>query len=115
MRDLYPDMKLGRISEEEYEHYRKDFSEKLLNIEESIKKLRKNLEEMDSGMSENLFVTSFKKMGNIDKLTRPLLTELIEEILVHEGGNITIRFKCSDAYEQVYEYIEMNKNIVKTA
>ena len=39
----------------------------------------------------------------------------IEEILVHEGGKITIRLKCKDAFEQVTEYIRLNKETEKTA
>ena len=41
--------------------------------------------------------------------------ELIDEILIHEGGRITIRLKCRDAFEQATEYIEINKNADKTA
>ena len=41
--------------------------------------------------------------------TRNLLLELIDEILIHEGGNITVKFKFDDAYKDALEYIEMNK------
>ena len=66
-------------------------------------------------MTENAFIENFKRIGNIEKLTRPLMTELIDEILVHEGGRITIRLKCKDAFEQATEYIKLNKDAVLTA
>ena len=49
------------------------------------------------------------------KLTISQLLELVDEILIHEGGDITVKFKFNDAYKEVTEYIEMNKEIIKTA
>ncbi|MGI6270620.1 MAG: DUF4368 domain-containing protein [Candidatus Howiella sp.] len=60
-------------------------------------------------------INRIKKYGTIDKLTRPLLVELINEIRVHEGGSITIGFKFQDAYKNALEYIEVNREIAKTA
>ena len=39
------------------------------------------------------------------------ITELVEEIFVHEGGDIEVVFKFQDAYAQVVEYIELNSNL----
>ena len=44
-----------------------------------------------------------------------MLVELIDEIRVHEGNKIEIDLKFKDAYKQVIEYIELNKDIAKTA
>lgn len=46
-------------------------------------------------------------------LSRPLLTEPVQEIFVHEGGNIEVVFKFRDAYLQVVEYIELNKHLIE--
>lgn len=116
MLELYPDWKSGDITKQEYMDLKADFQEKIERLDDLINKLQEKIEEYEKGIGEdNSFVTSFKTIGNIEKLTRPVLTELIEEILVHEGGNITIRLKCKDAFEQAAEYIEMNKDIVKAS
>lgn len=116
IRELYPDWKNGDISRQEYMDLKADLQEKIEKIEASISNLHEKLAEYEKGMGEeNPFITSFKRFGNIEKLTRLIVTELIEEILVHEGGSITIRLKCKDAFEQVAEYIEMNKDIARTA
>ena len=47
--------------------------------------------------------------------TMGVLTELVEEILVHENKKVTIVFKFEDPYKEAMEYIEMNKDIIKTA
>lgn len=115
IRDLYPDWKRGDITQEEYHKLKNDFQKKIRKIDEEIEHLKAKLEERENGMKENSFVESFKKLGNIEKLTRPLVLELIDEILIHEGERITIRLKCKDAFEQATEYIEINKDNLKTA
>ena len=92
-----------------------DFQKKIEALEEESKALKEKLEEQENGMQNNSFVFSFKELGNIEKLTRPLLLELIDEILIHEGNRITISLKCKDAFEQAKEYVELNKDNVKTA
>ncbi len=57
----------------------------------------------------------FIKYKNIDKLTRPMLVELVKEILVYEGGRIEVTLNFQDAYQQVVEYIEMNKEAIASA
>ena len=113
--ELYPDLKKGIISEDEYTSLKADCNEKIAKIDEEIKSIKGKIKELESGMEENPFVESFRKLGNIEKLTRPLVLEFIDEILIHEGGKITIRLKCKDAFEQATEYIRINKDTVKTA
>ncbi len=105
---LYPDWKRGDISREEYLGLKEDYQKKIKKIDEEIEALKVKIEEFSNGFEENAFIAGFKKFGNIEKLTRPLVTDLIEEILVHEGGRITIRLKCKDAFEQAAEYIKLN-------
>lgn len=114
--ELYPDWKNGIITQEEYISIKASIYDKINNLDSSIKSLKKATEEYENGVdSGNQFIADFKKFGTINKLTRPILTELIEEILVHEGGNITINLKCSDAFARATEYIEMNKDIAQGA
>ena len=116
MLDLYPDWKNGVITKSEYDELKADLQAKIEKLDDLINKLREKIEEYERGIGEdNSFVVNFRRIGNIERLTRPVLTELIEEILVHEGGNITIRLKCKDAFEKAAEYIEMNKDIAKPA
>ena len=116
MTELYPDWKNGIISYQEYTLLKADFAGKLQSLDMSIKNLEKSIEEYENGIDgSNAFVADFKRLGNIQKLSRPVLTQFVEEILVHEGGDITVCLKCKDAFEQVAEYIEMNKDIAGKA
>ena len=48
-------------------------------------------------------------------MTRPILIELVDEILIHEDKKITIVFKFQNPYKEAMEYIEMNKETIKSA
>lgn len=113
--ELYPDWKRGDISREEYLRQKEIYAKELERLDKSIEKLKEKAENSDNTIEENAFVSGFVKLGNIEKLTRTVVTEFIDEILVHEGGKITIRLRCKDAFEQASEYVEMNKNTTKTA
>ena len=111
--DLYPDWKGGVITKDEYQVLKERLNDKLKVLDEKIKSLNKSAEQFKNGITEeNDFISHFKKYGNIETLTRPLLTELVEEIFVHEGGDIEISFKFQDAYAEAMKYIELNKELV---
>ena len=112
--DLYPDWKSGVITVDEYQMLKERLNERLRIADEKIASLSKSAEQFQDGITEeNEFVSRFKKYGNIECLTRPLLTELVQEIFVHEGGDIEVVFKFQDAYAQVVEYIELNKHLIE--
>lgn len=110
--ELYPDWKSGVIDKQEYLRLKENMAERLNQIEENIENIEKTMKELeDSNTNKNDFIIAFKKYGNIKELTRPMLVELVDEILVHEGGKIEVNFKYQDSYKQALEYIEMNKEI----
>lgn len=109
MLELYPDWKSGMITKEEYLTLKDNMEKKLNELDEKIVDLEKMLKEDDEKTKQNDFLSHFAKHGKIEKLTRPILTELVDSILVHSDGNITINFKFTDAYEQLAEYIEQTK------
>ena len=81
-----------------------------------ISNLEKSVQEYAAGItSENEFISHFLKYRNFTHLTRPMLIELIENIYVFEGGKIEIDLKYRDAYAQVVQYIEMNKEFTESA
>lgn len=107
MLDLYPDWKSGAITKEEYLALKENMGEKVKKLDEKISDFESMLESNNNTQAaENDFIAHFKQYGKIKKLTRPILTELVDSILVHTDGNITINFKFKDAYEQIVDYIE---------
>jgi hypothetical protein len=58
--------------------------------------------------AESPCIVAFKKFETINKLTREVLVELIDHIMVHENGNISVKFTFADELHRVMEYIEIN-------
>lgn len=113
MVDLYPDWKSGVISQEEYLVIKANLNEKVAALDAMIANLQKTADEFQAGVTEeNEFIAHFIKYRNIDRLTRPMLVELVKEILVYEGGRIEVTLNFQDAYQQVVDYIEMNKEAI---
>ena len=106
---IYQDWKDGEITHRDYCHMQEDYEGKM-NV---INGIVRNLEEEKAGLenetnTENLFLETFKKYENIDKLTREVLIELVEQITVHENGNISIRVKFANEYRGIAKCINTN-------
>ena len=107
--DLYPDWKSGIITQDEYMMLKANLAEKLESIENNIRNIQKTLDDFSNGIDDqNEFIATFKKYGRITKLTRPMLIELVDKILVHEENRIEVCFKYQDSYAEALAYIEIN-------
>ena len=112
--DLYPDWKSGVITQQEYLALKANIAEKIAVLDTKIENVKKTLDAYAHGIDdENAFITAFKKYENFTELTRGMLVELVDEILVHDNASIDVNFKFADAYQQVVEYIVLNKDSVQ--
>lgn len=107
--ELYKDWKDGELSQSDYRSLKAEFEQQTAQLEELIEKLRLEQAELEKGVdAENPFIKAFKEHKNIDSLSRELLIELVNRIIVHEGGEIEINFNFPDAMKKVRDYIEEN-------
>ena len=110
---LYPDWKSGMITQEEYTKLKESIADKIRELDQAIEELQKEgTKPSKKDMKDNEFLNHFLQYATIDKLTRPIVVELIDSILVHGNGNITINFKFTDAYEEILEYIDEVKRLM---
>ena len=110
--DLYPDWKNGEITQEEYKLIRANLNEKMGKLDGMIKSLEQTYEQLNGeDFKANGFAEHYIKYQNIDTLTRPMLIELIDKILIHEGGKITIKVKFADAFEAMIDQIEAQNEV----
>lgn len=112
--ELYPDYKAGLIDSREYEIFRRRYVEKIEGINEKIETLENKIQEIERGVSpENEFIKEFKKhQGKITELTREIVSTLVENVFVYEGGRIEVVLKYRDAYDTLVEYLSNNRVIV---
>ena len=106
---VWQDWKDGEISHIEYRHMKEDYETQAEALTSTIEKLETERAELEKGIdTENPYLTTFRKYQNIDKLTRDILIELIEQIKVFDNGGISVKFKFDDEVKRVYEYILVN-------
>ena len=103
MADLYPDFKDGVINAEQYRMNKEKYEQEQKRLQASIAKLNASLGSGELSDRTNDFVEHFKRHGSIDRLTRPLLTELIDQITVCADGTLDITFNFCDAFARAQQ------------
>jgi hypothetical protein len=112
--ELYPDWKSGILSREEYLSLREDLTGKIQSLDTTIEKLRQTAEQYAGNMEqENEFLAHFRKYRNFAELTRPMLTELVHEIRIFEGGRLEIILNFQDELKALTEYLELNQDTLE--
>ena len=104
---LYTDLKKDIITQDDYVSLKSGYTEQaatLLRQIESLKAELKNIAVQDS--TQNEWLERFRKHRNIESLTRPIVTELIDVIYIHEGKRISIKLKFQDEFEKINEFME---------
>ena len=101
--DLYPDYKSGILNADQYLMNKEKYERQQQQLEANIDNLKASANDPDVPPQTNDFVEHFKHHGNISTLTRPLLTELIEQITVHKDGALDITFNFRDTFEEAKE------------
>lgn len=100
---IYQDWKDGKISYEDYCHMQEDYGRQIEAASEVIGRLHEEKAELEDGRNmENPFLDDFRKHENISKLTRDVLTELVDQIKVYENGNISVSFKFANEYSRIF-------------
>ena len=110
-RACYEDWKLGIIEESDYYEYNRSYSNKLAKLDEQILYLKEELMECEAVKTNNDWIDKFKKYKNITELSREIIDELIDNIFVHEGNKVTIKFNYEDEYKTAIEYIKVHNGI----
>jgi len=106
---IYQDWKDGEITQNDYRHMNDDYERQAQALAALINNLTAEQDELENGIAtENPFLAAFKRFENIDKLTREVLIELVDQIKVHENGSISVKFKFADELRRVMEYIQIN-------
>lgn len=98
MAELYADFKEEKLTEKEYILFKSNYIEKIETIDKSIEKLGRLESDYKQKSSYDDFKIYYKQYQNIESLSRSMVVELIDEILVHEGGAVEIKFKFKDPF-----------------
>lgn len=107
----YEDWKLGNIAEEEYKEYSEKYTNSMNEIKNNIKNIEEELNKFKKNDNNAIWIDKFVKYKNITQLSKEVIDELVDDIFIHEGKEITIKFKYEDEYQRAIDYIKRNEKI----
>ena len=94
---IYQDWKDGEITRDDYRQMKEDYERQAKELSGAVERLRSEIEKPEAREdTENQLFSSLQRSQNIDSLTRDILLELVDQIIIREGGRITIVFRFSD-------------------
>ena len=95
---LYEDWKSGIISLDDFERMRKDYSNRVGLLNETMEKInaQKALQEHKVNCYPDIIFFNLHK--KIELLTRDILTELVQNIILFKDGTVEIIFRFSDQF-----------------
>lgn len=106
---VYEDWKDGEVNREDYHRMTKDYEAQAARVREVLSNLKAERDRAEKGVgTENLFLSTFRKHANIEKLTRDVLIELVDHVKVYEGGGLSVKFKYENELQYVLDYIALN-------
>lgn len=100
---LYIDWKNGDITREQYRKMKEKFERQEVKLKENIGHIRKEIGIMSEDPTFcNPYLQTFLEHKNIQELSQGILAELVNCILIHENGGITIQFKMENQYKCIF-------------
>lgn len=91
-----------KINDDDHEILGDEQEELIRNLDSEELKIKSNEE----------WIRKFEKNMHIDKLDNIIINELIEDIQVHDNGNINIIFKYQDEFIQAIDFIKTNNCVI---
>ena len=108
--DIYPDYKNGLIGREQYLALKEKYESVVSKSKEEIVQLESELKNFKTEDYATEFIASLKKYDGFEKLTRDIIVELIENIFIHESGEIEIKLKCRDELDLTAKLLTKYEN-----
>ena len=103
---LLSDYENDIITREELEKYNINYLTKLND-------LRIEQEELVKSKDINKdWINQFRELGEIENLTRKIITKFIENIYVYETGVIKIEFKFKDEYQDLIMFLKKHNCVI---
>ena len=107
---LYMDWKSGDITRSQYSRMKVRLEEQARRLQETIAHIQSERRAASSGPDDPC-LTAFLQYGNIQHLSRSLLTELVSAVYVHEDKSIDIAFDFADPYRRIVQQMVAYKRL----
>ena len=102
---LYDDLQSGLLRREEYVRFRERYETEIAAQEAKIEQMNQSLLQLkEARQQDDAFVSFFQKYGNIERLDRDTVNQLIQRVVFHDKQNIEVYFRFADEYEKLCSF-----------
>lgn len=99
---LYESYREGVIKKADFINFKENYDSKIANAEAAALLLKQEIEKMAAGEAENHdWINKFRACSNAEVLERKAVAELIEKVIVYEGGRIEVMFRYYDEFARL--------------
>ena len=110
--NLYEDFRKGLIDREELRQLKEGFSQRIQEAEKSIGVLRQKIRELEDGIRTQDWIAQFRAFQNITELSRPLVVNLVDRILLYPDKQIKVELRHKDQLRHAMEFLcEQDKSM----
>ncbi len=96
---LYVDWKNGEITRDEYRQMKSDLEAQQARLQAVIENLEEETHRAETSVGDDPApIAALRSEGNIERLDRGILAALLDIALVHEGKQVTVRFRHADPF-----------------
>lgn len=104
---LYEDYADGVMDRGEYERFKNAFEAQSVEVNKSLDAIESELDRITSGNNKTvLWIEHIKKHHEMERLTRPAVSELVERIDVYDGKRLEVKIRYYDEFEAAVTYLE---------
>ena len=102
---LYDDLQSGLLRREEYIRFRERYEAEIAVQEAKIEEMSQSLLQLkEARQQDDEFVAFFQKYGNIERLDRDTVNQLIQKVVFHDKQHIEVYFRFADQYEKLCSF-----------
>ncbi len=106
-RDAYKEWKFDNIDKQQYLLEIKKCDNEIEILTNKITDLKKNFQAEIKTLNENEYwIEHFKKAKNVNTLSRTIIDEFIDNILIDQNGGINIIFKYKNEYNVALKFLD---------
>jgi DNA invertase Pin-like site-specific DNA recombinase len=99
---LYEDYREGVIPKEDFLAFKASYDTKLADAEAAVNQLREDIEKLAAGEAESHdWINKFRACADSETLERKTVAELIDSVIVYEGGRIEVKFRFYNEFERL--------------
>lgn len=103
----YGDYRQELLSREEYDAFKQEFDRKIQEANSAIAKLHADQDSVRGGMADQQsWLAQFRQYRNIRQITRNVVANLIDKVLIHADKIIEVRLLYQDQFQSIIEFLK---------